>query len=193
MDPSIIIQESNRVARLDPAAREHMMKLRKGTKERELFRRHGLRYGEEFIPESGRRYEKLRGKIISEADRAAENKVNFLKSLEGVERDLGPKANKLRRDILSKTQRVGEAGRGVKYRVKEMVGRLRGRPSVPAPSPVAAALPRPGGYMPGTLGSVPRTNLSRLPKPPALAPRLTSPKPSFGGGLSKVFRRVVTR
>jgi hypothetical protein len=67
-DPRILIQESNRVARLDPAARDKMMKIRKATSEAGLLRRLGLRYGEETIPESGKRFDKLRSAMQQEAD-----------------------------------------------------------------------------------------------------------------------------
>lgn len=68
MDPRILIQESNRVARLDPESRAKMLKLRSRTREARLMRDLGLRYGEETIPESGRRFERLRGAMQHESE-----------------------------------------------------------------------------------------------------------------------------
>ena len=96
MDPAILVQESNRVAQLPPAERARMMAIRKKSTESSILGRHGLRYGEEVIPESGRRFEKLRSAVSSEAPK----RLEALKKVEGVgvkirEKFLAPLARRL--------------------------------------------------------------------------------------------------
>ena len=81
MDPRILIQESNRVSRLDPASRKKMLSLRKGSGEAELMRRHGLRYGEEAVPESGKRLEKLRAAMSKEQVVSEEKRLGMAKTV----------------------------------------------------------------------------------------------------------------
>jgi len=66
MDPAVIIQESNRVARTDPKSRRKLVALRSATGEKDHLRKAGVRYGEEVIPEGGRRFNKARIRMIEE-------------------------------------------------------------------------------------------------------------------------------
>ena len=65
--PSILINESNKLFHeADPRAIEAMKNVRKTTGEAELLRRSGIRYGEEYVPENGRRFNKAVGRIREE-------------------------------------------------------------------------------------------------------------------------------
>lgn len=119
MDPSVLIQESNRVARLDPESRAKLMKMRQRTREAGLMQRHGLRYGQEVIPESGRRFEKLRGAMQQASDKTM-----------GAQRDLmqmsASGGEKMRTGVqrgIQKAKAMGPKGLG-----KRMVTGLRKAP-----------------------------------------------------------------
>jgi hypothetical protein len=64
LTPDVILRESNRVFHeAAPEASQTMKAFREFSREAPTLKRHGLRYGEEYIPEGGRRWNKLVKKL----------------------------------------------------------------------------------------------------------------------------------